>query len=112
MLHYLNFINEVLRINRGFNLDSNDIKLLNYIAKVHFSKRPIFLINLVCERALGSRPTINKCIEGLVDKHMLSLELSGLDGRTKKIFLTKMAILRLKELDRAVKRAVRGAQAR
>ena len=112
MLHCLNFIDEVLRINRSFNLDINEIKLLNCITKLYFSKQPVFIIDLVCESALGSRPTVNKYIESLVDKHMLSLELSQLDGRTKAIFLTKMAILRHKELDRAVKRAVRGAHAR
>ncbi len=106
MNEYLKFIDRVDKINQSFQLNQSEIELLNLATQAHCSEKSIFVADLINQEHIGPQITLNMEVKGLINKNLLMSDPHNGDGCDKIIFLTKLALDRLKKLNQATNLAV------
>ena len=106
MNQYLQFADQAQQINGGFDLNHYEIQLLDLTAAAHSLGQSIFVGDLIYQRHIASQATLHASVKKLIIKELLCIKPHEGDGRTKEIGLTKLAVDRYKNLQKAMRRAL------
>ena len=99
---YLYFIAQVKIINEKYGLTRHEIALLDFSAKRHFSNEVVIVGELIRQGDIASQATLHGALKSLINKKLLTTKISNDDGEVKNVVLTKLALQRYKQLDRAM----------
>jgi DNA-binding MarR family transcriptional regulator len=102
MKKYLIFIEQSNQINQQFELSDREIKLLDLVGMTYYSRRTLFVGDLISNRNIASQATLHATLKKLIHKKLLSIKTDTEDGRAKIVTLTKQALDRYKMLNIAV----------
>jgi DNA-binding MarR family transcriptional regulator len=102
MKKYLHFIKQVQQMNDEQGLTRYEIALLDFSAHRHLSNQMITVGELVRLGDIASQATLRSAFKALIQKRLLTTNYHHEDGRVKQVTLTKLAIERYKNLDRAI----------
>jgi DNA-binding MarR family transcriptional regulator len=102
-MKYLYFIEQVKKINALHELTPHEIALLDFSAKRHFSNQVVIVGELIRQGDIASQATLHYALKSLINKKLLTTKTSHEDGRVKELALTKLALERYKQLDRAIR---------
>jgi DNA-binding MarR family transcriptional regulator len=102
MRKYLQFVERAQKINQKFDLSQYEIQMLDVAGRAHFLEGPIFVGDLIYHSSIASQATLHAAVKKLINKDLLCTERHEGDGRTKKIALTKAALERYKQLQKAM----------
>ena len=106
MERYLKFADQARQLNESLGLSHYEIQLLDLTAKAHFLEKPIFVGDLIYQRHIASQATLHASVKKLIIKELLCIKPHEGDGRTKELGLTKLALDRYKNLQKAMRRAL------
>lgn len=101
---YFYFIAQVNRINAQHELTRHEIALLDFSAQRYFSNEFITVGELIRQGDIASQATLHDALKSLINKKLLTTKISNDDGRAKELVITKLALQRYKQLDRAMTR--------
>lgn len=101
---YFYLIAQVKKINAQHELTRHEIALLDFSAQRYFSNTVITTGELIRQGDIASHATLRAALKSLINKKLLTTKISNDDGRVKDVILTKLALQRYKQLDRAMTR--------
>ena len=94
---YLLYLKQCKELDAKYDLDHNEIKLLNEVAFAIMSNKPLTVSKALEIQELASPATIHAAMKRLVVKQML-VQIPSKDSRTKYLELTKLGLKRYSEL--------------
>ena len=101
---HLYFIAQVKRINARHELTRHEIALLDLSTQRYFANEFITVGELIRRGDIASQATLHAALKSLINKKLLTTKISNDDGRVKELVITKLALQRYKQLDRAMTR--------
>lgn len=105
MYLYLHFYERATHVDSKLNLDPNEIRMLNLVAKAYITKRAIYVSDLIRQNKVASQATLHKALKKLASKKLVYSIADIGDARRRRITLTPQAIQRYKKLDKLIYRA-------
>ena len=94
---YLLYLKQCKELDAKYDLDHNEIKLLNEVALAIMSNQPLTVSKALEIQEIASPATIHAAMKRLVVKQML-VQIPSKDSRTKYLELTKLGLKRYSEL--------------
>lgn len=98
MKKYLLLADQISALNQQFSLKSNEIELLDILAKYYIQSEQMIVSDLIHHRDIASPSTLHTTLKSLVRKKLITAKIDKVDGRRKNISFTKLALERYRRL--------------